>query len=72
MRSHVNCDLVRRRMSVKHLAGIVLILTSEQAYAHSFLIEFPNQGPSSQILIPLSGLFLVSGLLLAVWGLWSD
>lgn len=59
-------------MSVKHLAGIVLILTSEQAYAHSYLIEFPYQGPSSQILIPLSGLLLVSGLLLAVWGLWSD
>ena len=57
---------------MKHLAGTILILASEQAYAHAFLIQFPYQGPSSQILIPLSGVFLLSGIVLSIWGLWTD
>ena len=54
------------------LAGAIFIHAAEQAYAHSFLIQFPHQGPASQVLIPASGVLLVLGLLLAVWGLLPE
>jgi hypothetical protein len=57
---------------VRLLAGVVLIHAAEQAYAHAFLIQFPNQGTASQVLIPASGVLLALGILLAVWGLLPE
>lgn len=54
------------------LAGVILIVGAEQAYAHAFLIQFPHQGSSSQVLLPASLVLLILGLILTLWGLWAE
>jgi hypothetical protein len=65
-------DDIRRLTFVKLIAGAILILAAEQAYAHANLIQFPNQGPAGQVLIPASGILLLLGLALTAWGLWPE
>lgn len=56
----------------KLIAGSLLILAAEQAYAHTWLIGFPHQVHASQVLIPTSGVLLIFGLGLLVWGIWTE
>ena len=49
-----------------------MVHAAEQAYAHAFLIQFPHQGPTSQVLVPASGVLLLFGLVLCIWGLWPE
>ena len=57
---------------MRMLAGSIFLLAAEQAYAHAFLIPFPHQSSASQVLIPASGVLLVLGLLLTIWGLFPE
>ena len=57
---------------MKLLSGALLLLAAEQAYAHAKLLQFPNQDSAAQVLIPASVAFLVVGLVLCFWGLFSE
>ena len=57
---------------MKTVTGALLLLLSEQAYAHANLIGFPNHIKASELLIPVSLISLVLGLIFIVWGLWAD
>lgn len=54
------------------IAGSIFLLAAEQAYAHAFLIQFPHQSSASQVLLPASGVLLVLGLIVTIWGLFPD
>lgn len=57
---------------MKLLAGTVLLLAAEQAYAHAHLVQFPNHDVAARVLIPASLVLVVLGSLLLVWGLLSE
>lgn len=58
--------------SMRSIAGALLILTSEQAFAHAHMANFPNEPRVREVLYPAAGLLLAIGTLLLVWGLYSD
>lgn len=57
---------------MKLLTGAILLVGAEQAFAHSLLIQFPNQESASRILVPASLVMLTMGTLLMLWGLLSE
>jgi hypothetical protein len=57
---------------MKLVAGSVILLAAEQAYAHAQLIQFPNHESASNVLVPGSLALLVLGTLLVVWGLLTE
>ena len=57
---------------MRTVAGAILLASSEQAFAHSQMIGFPNQLYANQILFPASIVLGVLGLLLVVWGVLTD
>ncbi len=54
------------------VAGAILLLSSEQAFAHAYLIGFPHQSYASQVLIPASLLLGLLGMAVLIWGLAVD
>ncbi len=57
---------------MKLVTGAVLLLTSEQAFAHAQLIPFPNHESAANVLIPASLVLLLLGGLMLVWGLFTE
>ena len=57
---------------MRMLTGALLLLASEQAYAHANLVHFPNHIEARVILVPASLLLLGLGMVMLVWGVWSE
>lgn len=57
---------------MKLLTGAILLVGAEQAFAHSLLVQFPNQDAASRILVPASLVMLTTGTLLMLWGLLCE
>ena len=57
---------------MKLVTGALFLLIAEQAYSHANMIEFPNHIKASEVLFPASLTALILGILLIVWGLWSE
>ncbi len=57
---------------MRMLTGALLLLASEQAYAHANLVQFPNHLEARSVLIPASLLLLGLGTVLLVWGVWTE
>jgi hypothetical protein len=57
---------------MKILSGAIFLVGAEQAFAHAMLVQFPNQGTASTVLIPASVIMLGMGSLLMLWGVWSE
>jgi hypothetical protein len=57
---------------MRALAGAILILTAEQAFAHAFLVGFPHQSFVQSILLPVSGTAAVLGMGFLVMGFFTD
>lgn len=57
---------------MKLVAGALLLLAAEQAYAHAHLVQFPHHDVASSVLVPASLVFLVLGSLLLLWGLLTE
>lgn len=56
---------------MRMISGALLILTAEQAFSHSLLVQFPNTETAQDVLYPASLVLLTLGSLLMMWGLWS-
>jgi hypothetical protein len=56
---------------MKLIAGALMLLGAEQAYAHAKLIQFPHQDAAT-VLLPAAVIFLALGTLLVVWGLLTE
>lgn len=57
---------------MKLVAGAILLLAAEQAYAQAHLIQFPNHDIASGVLIPAALVLAVLGGLIFAWGLWTE
>jgi hypothetical protein len=57
---------------MKMVSGAILILASEQAFSHAFLIGFPYQSYAESILHPFAATAFLTGLGLLVYGFWGD
>ncbi|MCA8999672.1 MAG: hypothetical protein KDA80_21935 [Planctomycetaceae bacterium] len=57
---------------MRMITGAILILTGEQAFAHSQSIPFPNQVFANQVLYPSSLVLVGLGVLFLVWGILTD
>lgn len=57
---------------MKLVAGAILLMAAEHAYAHAQLVQFPNHESAAAVLVPASLLFLVLGMLLLIWGLLTE
>lgn len=56
----------------KLIAGSLLIVAAEQAYAHTWLIGFPHHVHASEVLVPASVVLLTLGLGMLLWGIWTE
>ncbi|MFP6763163.1 MAG: hypothetical protein VB858_06085 [Planctomycetaceae bacterium] len=57
---------------MKLLAGAILLLVSEQAFSHAYLVQFPHHIFASEVLVPASIVSLIPGIILLLWGLWEE
>lgn len=57
---------------MKMITGAILILTGEQAFAHSQMVPFPNQIFANEVLYPTSMVLVGLGVCFVVWGILSD
>lgn len=57
---------------MKLLSGAVLLVGAEQAFAHSLLVQFPNQDTGARVLVPASVVMLAMGVVLVIWGLLTE
>ena len=57
---------------MKLLAGAILLLVSEQAFSHAYLVQFPHHIFASEVLVPASIVCLIPGVILLLWGLWEE
>lgn len=57
---------------MRMITGAILILASEQAFAHSQSVPFPNQVFASEVLYPASLVLAALGVAFLVWGTFSD
>jgi lysylphosphatidylglycerol synthetase-like protein (DUF2156 family) len=57
---------------MKLVAGAVLLLSAEQAYAHSHMVHFPYSQSASQVLLPASAALSIVGILMLIWGLVTE
>lgn len=58
--------------AMRMITGAILLLASEQAFAHAYLIGFPHQSYASQVLVPGSATLGLLGLAFLIWGLAMD
>ena len=59
-------------LNMRMITGALLIVASEQAFAHSQMIPFPNQVFASEVLYPSSMVLLLLGAGFLLWGIISD
>jgi hypothetical protein len=57
---------------MRMLAGAILIAASEQAFAHSQLVQFPNHLFAQDVLMPASAALLSIGTGFLVWGIVTE
>ena len=57
---------------MKLISGAIMLLAAEQAYAHSQLIGFPNSRAAGEVLWPAALFFLIAGMSLLLWGIWTE
>ena len=57
---------------MRMLTGAILILAAEQAFAHAHLVNFPYDGLVRDVLIPGATVSAIVGLILLIWGLFSE
>ena len=57
---------------MRTISGALLLLTAEQAFAHAHSASFPNEPFVREVLLPTSGFLALAGLLLLVWGLFTE
>lgn len=57
---------------MRMVTGAILLLASEQAFAHAYSIGFPYQAYVSQVLAPSSLMLGLLGLAFLIWGLATD
>lgn len=57
---------------MRMITGALLLLVSEQAFAHSQSIPFPNQIFANQVLYPTSMVMAGIGVIFIIWGLLCD
>ena len=57
---------------MRTVSGAILLAASEQAFAHSQMIGFPNQLVAKQVLFPAALVFGVLGTVLVLWGVLTD
>jgi len=54
------------------VAGAVLILAAEQAFANALLVRFPHDAFANQVLLPASGALLLIGAAFLIWGVFTE
>lgn len=54
------------------VAGAILVLTAESAFAHAHLIGFPYQPAAREILLPASVVSMILGTGFVIWGAISE
>jgi uncharacterized membrane protein len=59
-------------MQMRMVAGAVLIMAAEQAFAHSLMVRFPNHLFAREVLLPSSAVLLALGLAFLVWGTLTE
>ncbi|MCX7392476.1 MAG: hypothetical protein WCR23_11315 [Planctomycetota bacterium] len=57
---------------MKLISGVILLVGSEQAFAHALLVQFPNTDAGTKVLIPASIVMLTMGCILVIWGLFTE
>lgn len=57
---------------MRMISGAILILASEQAFAHAHSTPFPNQVLVSEVLVPSSLVLAVLGVVCFIWGAVAD
>lgn len=50
------------------ITGAILILATEQAFAHGYSAHFPNQVFGSEVLVPTSLVLTMIGVGFLIWG----
>lgn len=56
-------------VDMKTISGAILILASEQAFAHSQMVPFPNHVFANEVLYPSSIGLAIAGVVLLIWGM---
>lgn len=59
-------------VDMKTISGAILILASEQAFAHSQMVPFPNHVFANEVLYPSSIGLAIVGIVLLIWGTIFD
>jgi len=54
------------------IAGALLILTAEQAFAHAHMANYPNEPRVREVLYPAAGVALLLGVALMTWGIFTE
>ena len=57
---------------MRTVTGGILIVASEQAFSHAFLIGFPHQNYAQSILLPFAAVAILAGVALLIFGLFVD
>ena len=57
---------------MRMMTGALLLLASEQAFAHAHLIQFPHDVFAHEVLYPASLVLGVFGLGFLIWGVWTE
>ncbi len=57
---------------MKMLTGAILILASEQAFAHAHLVGFPHNLFVNDVLVPTSLVLAVLGVGFLLWGILTE
>ena len=57
---------------MRMITGAILLLASEQAFAHAHLIGFPHAVLAQDVLLPCSVVFAVTGCGFLIWGGFAD
>ena len=57
---------------MRTITGAVLLLAAEQAFAHAYLVGFPNAPIAQDVLIPASGVLGLLGIAFLLWGILSE
>ena len=57
---------------MRTITGAILLLIAEQAFAHAYLVEFPNAPMVQDVLVPASYVAGILGVGFLVWGVLSE
>lgn len=57
---------------MRTITGAILILTAEQAFAHAYLVNFPNATLAQDVLVPASYVLGALGVGFLIWGVFPE